>query len=225
MAENASVVVVGRNADHVQSAATELGDQARALVGDAIDPQTAVTAIEIAVDDFGRFDGLYHVAGGSGRKWGDGPLDEITDEGWQETLQLNLTSVFHSNRAAVRQFLDQETGGSILNMGSVLADSPSPHFFATHTYATSKAAIVGLTKSAAAYYADRDVRFNVIAPAFLFATTAATFLAAPIRVAGMSSWPMVLYIAVPSTCPSRSIEPSLRSAAAKRSARTEANQF
>src|SRR5262249_57366178 len=39
---------------------------------------------------FDGFDGLYHVAGGSGRRWGDGPLHEITDEGWRKTLELNL---------------------------------------------------------------------------------------------------------------------------------------
>jgi NAD(P)-dependent dehydrogenase (short-subunit alcohol dehydrogenase family) len=49
-------------------------------------------------------------------------------------------------------------------MGSVLGFSPSPHYFATHTYAAAKAAIAGLTQSAAAYYAPHNIRFNVIAP-------------------------------------------------------------
>ena len=92
-----------------------------------------------------RFDALYHVAGGSGRAFGDGPLHEITDAGWDETLRFNLTSVFHSNRAATARFLEQQTGGSILNLGSVLGSSPSPRYFATHAYAAAKAAIVGLT--------------------------------------------------------------------------------
>jgi short-subunit dehydrogenase len=48
-----------------------------------------------------------------------------------------------SNRAAVRQFLAQGTGGSILNMGSILGWSPSLKYFATHGYAAAKAAIVG----------------------------------------------------------------------------------
>ncbi len=52
------------------------------MVGDACDAGTAVKAIAWAAREFGGFDGLYHVAGGSGRKQGDGPLHEISDEGW-----------------------------------------------------------------------------------------------------------------------------------------------
>ena len=48
---------------------------------------------------------------GSGRKAGDGPLHEISDEGWDFTIRLNLSSLFYSNRAAVQQFLKQGSGG------------------------------------------------------------------------------------------------------------------
>lgn len=167
VAAGASVVVVGRDPDHAAAAIEGIGDAARAVVSDATDPDTARLAIETALADFGRFDGLYHVAGGSGRRQGDGPLDEITDDGWQYTLDINLTSLFYSNRAAAAQFLRQETGGAVLNMGSVLGWSPSPRHFATHAYAITKAAAIGMTKAAAAYYADRQIRFNLIAPALV----------------------------------------------------------
>ena len=167
VAEGANLIVVGRSQTNVDAAVQSLGAASRGFSGDAIDPATARSAIQLAVQSYGGFNGLYHVAGGSGRKWGDGSLDETTDEGWQHTLQLNLTSLFNSNRAAVRQFLSQQSGGSVLNMSSVLADSPSPQFFATHTYATTKAAAIGLTTAAAAYYADQNIRFNVVAPALV----------------------------------------------------------
>ena len=98
---------------------------------------------------------------------GDGPLHELTLDGWNKTLELNLTSLMLSNQAAVRQFLDQGSGGSILNMGSVLGYSPSPLYFSTHAYAAAKSAVIGFSKSIAAYYAKSNIRVNVIAPALV----------------------------------------------------------
>jgi NAD(P)-dependent dehydrogenase (short-subunit alcohol dehydrogenase family) len=163
----ASVVVVGRNPENARAAAQNLGPEAMPAVGDASDPHTAPAAIALAVKEFGRFDALYHVAGGSGRRAGDGPLHELTDEGWDYTHRLNLTSLFYSDRAAVRQFLKQQTGGTVLNMGSVLGESPSPRYFATHAYASTKSAAIGFTRSLAAYYAPLQIRFNLIAPALV----------------------------------------------------------
>jgi NAD(P)-dependent dehydrogenase (short-subunit alcohol dehydrogenase family) len=163
----ARAVVVGRKEESVRAAQERLGDRARAVSGDAMNPETAPAAIALALEVFGSFDGLYHVAGGSGRRMGDGPLHELTDEGWRATFDLNLTSLMYSNRAAVRRFLEQGTGGTILNMGSVLGASPSPRYFATHAYAATKSAIIGFTKSIAAYYAAQNIRVNVLAPALV----------------------------------------------------------
>lgn len=163
-AAGACVVCVGLKSDETDSVAGELKSSLRVVCAEATLPETAPGAVRQCVATFGGFDGLYHVAGGSGRRWGDGPLHEISDDGWHQTLNLNLTSVFYSNRAAVRQFLAQQSGGSILNLVSVLAFSPSPAYFATQAYATAKAAIIGLTKSCAALYAAQGIRFNALAP-------------------------------------------------------------
>ena len=73
----AAVVVVGRNEDSVEAACTELEALAPGkswgMVADAIDPETGDRAISVAVNSFGGFDGLYHVAGGSGRRRTSGP--------------------------------------------------------------------------------------------------------------------------------------------------------
>ena len=93
----------------------------------------------------------------------------ITLEGWNKTMELNLTSLMLSNRAMVNYFLSHKKPGVILNMGSVLGFSPSPHHFVTHAYAAAKSAIIGFSKSIASYYASENIRVNVIAPG-LFAT-------------------------------------------------------
>ena len=163
----ANVIVVGRNDDSVTQAKNSLGNKAAAISGDATHPGTAINAIDLCIQKFGSFDGLYHVAGGSGRKMGDGPLHELTLDGWNKTMELNLTSLMLSNQAAIKSFLATKKSGTILNMGSVLGYSPSPQFFSTHAYAAAKAAIIGFTKSIAAYYAKNNIRINVIAPALV----------------------------------------------------------
>jgi NAD(P)-dependent dehydrogenase (short-subunit alcohol dehydrogenase family) len=166
-AAGAAVVAVGRDGAKGSRLHEQFGDRVRIVEGDATDPETAVKAIQEAMTAFRRCDGLYHVAGGSGRSHGDGPLDQLSDAGWEFTLRLNLDSLFYSNRAAVQHFLRQGRGGVILNMASVLAFAPSPRYFATHAYAAAKAAIIGLTKAAAASYAPQNIRINAVAPALV----------------------------------------------------------
>lgn len=168
VAEGARVGICGRSESSLAQALEILGtDQACGLAADATEPATAVRLIDQLTSTFGPLDGLYHVAGGSGRSQGDGPLHEMTDEGWRHTLSLNLDSIAWSNRAAIRQFLSQETGGSVLNMGSVLGFSPSPQYFASHAYAAAKSAVVGFSQSLAACYASDEIRVNVVAPALV----------------------------------------------------------
>lgn len=159
----ANVVAIGRNPESAEKASVLLTNSV-VKTGDASKSGTALAAIKSCIEHFGGFDGLYHVAGGSGRRFGDGPLHEITPDGWDHTFSLNLTSLMLSNQAAVKVFLERKTGGSILNMGSVLGYSPSPKYFVTHAYAAAKSAAIGFTKSIASYYASYNVRINLLAP-------------------------------------------------------------
>ncbi|HVV73474.1 MAG TPA: SDR family oxidoreductase, partial [Verrucomicrobiae bacterium] len=95
IAAGSKVVAVGLPHDDAGSEGLtrEFGPSAQVVWADATLPGTAPSAIEQCLSSFGGFDALYHVAGGSGRRWGDGPLHDITDQGWSKTLELNLSSV------------------------------------------------------------------------------------------------------------------------------------
>ncbi len=134
------------------------------LIGDARDEHQVKAALQKCISEYGGLDGLYHVAGGSGRKWGDGPLHELTKDAWVKTLELNLDSVMVSNKLIIRYWLEHKQAGSILNLSTLLATDPSPKHFHTHAYAAAKSAIIGFSKSVASYYAQFDIRINVLSP-------------------------------------------------------------
>lgn len=165
--EGAQVVAVGRDEESCSEAGMLLGGNGYVLCSDAKDPRTAKYAINECLKIYGDFNGLYHVAGGSGRKFGDAPLHELTLDGWNKTFELNLTTLMLSNQAAVKTFLSRNREGVVLNMGSVLSSSPSPTYFSTHAYASAKAAITGFIKATAAYYAKNNIRINGLYPALV----------------------------------------------------------
>lgn len=165
--EGARLAVLGRDDEYADGAASALGASVPLLRADATAPASAAAVIDLAARTYGVVDGLVHVAGGSGRRFGDGPLDRVSDDGWRTTLDLNASSVFLSNRAMLQHLLQARRRGAIVNVASVLGFSPAPAHFATHAYAAAKAAVIGLSQSTAAYYAPHDIRINVVAPALV----------------------------------------------------------
>jgi len=171
-AEGAAVFVISRTEAHARDLADRLtAGEARAgwAAADLTDETQTEAAVAAAIERFGRIDGCFSVAGGSGRRFGDGPIHELTMDGWDQTLALNLRSQALTCRAVVRRMLAQTpngsgTRGSILLMGSVTATDPAPEFFATHAYAAAKGATIGLMTAMAATYAPNLIRVNAVAP-------------------------------------------------------------
>jgi len=166
-AAGARLLVATQDGESGWELAEETG--AECWVGDLTRPDAAASVLSQCLSRFGRVDALFNAAGLSGRRFGDGPAHECSDEGWDTTLAHNLTIVFRMCRAAIGRMLQQEAGadgtrGVILNMGSVLAEAPEPRHFATHAYAAAKGAVAAMSRSMAAYYAPHRIRVNVIAP-------------------------------------------------------------
>ena len=160
------VTVTSRTPEHGEELARRIS--CAFIAADLVKPDAAARVIE----QVGHVDALFNVAGISGRKFGDGPLHECTEEGWDVTLDTNAKSMFLMCKAALNQMMNQPVAanglrGTILNMASVLGLAPQAQHFATHAYAASKGAIFGMSKSMAAYYAPHKIRVNVIAPALV----------------------------------------------------------
>ena len=153
--EGARVIVLDINASGVDS-----------LRVDVTSAPEVESAFREVVRSYDRLDILVNVAGGSGRKWGDGPVDSCTLEGWDKTLALNLDSVFYCCKYALQAMLLQGRG-VIVNVSSVLGLVGGDEDFATHAYATSKGGVISLTRSIASYYAPRGIRANVICPSLI----------------------------------------------------------
>jgi NAD(P)-dependent dehydrogenase (short-subunit alcohol dehydrogenase family) len=121
----------------------------------------AEQAVRQAAETLGGLDGIVHAVGMSGRRLGDGPVTETSDQAWSELMRVNLESVFRLLRAGLPA-LRQTGGGSFVVVGSVLGQSVDRDFL-TAAYATSKAGILGLVRTAALEAAPWNVRVNAVA--------------------------------------------------------------
>ena len=171
-----NLFIVSRTKENVRALLTDLqalGAKAGSHTGDLTNPRVGPAAVAKCVQQFGRLDGLYNVAGISARKFGDGPLHECTEAGWQTVINTNVTTQYRLGREALRVILAQkphpENGqrGVILNMASILGIHPEPKHFSAIGYAAGKGAIISMTKAAAAFYAAKRIRINAIAPALV----------------------------------------------------------
>ncbi len=164
-AHGAELVVVDISAENLASLKREL-PLVHTVEGDLTRPEACAKTVAEALSVMGHLDILFNVVGISGRKLGDGPVHETTDEGWGAVMTTNVTTTFMMCREALKDMLERRSG-TIINTSSVLAYAPSGERFATHAYAASKGAIIALTKAMAAYYAPYGIRVNVLAPGLI----------------------------------------------------------
>ncbi|MER3554739.1 MAG: NAD(P)-dependent oxidoreductase [Meiothermus sp.] len=163
--QGARVMVLDKSSENLEALCSELPGQ-KAFEADLLEADSSKRAVEAVLEHFGKLDLLVNVAGISGRRFGDGPVHEATDAGWDAVMDTNVKTTFQMCRAALAPMMAQRSG-SIINTASVLGYAPSARHFATHAYAASKAAIIGLSRSMAAYYAHYGIRVNAVAPGLI----------------------------------------------------------
>jgi 3-oxoacyl-[acyl-carrier protein] reductase len=154
-------------ADRDKSKADELADKLRAngakcvgLEVDVRDPAAVEQVVAGAAAALGGLDSLVTVVGGHTLFAPWARVDETTDADWDQIVLMNLGYVFRVVRAALRQFLAQGEGGTIVSVGSISGLVSSPYAAA---YGASKAGLANFTKSVALEYARDNVRMNMVA--------------------------------------------------------------
>ncbi|WP_241254593.1 SDR family NAD(P)-dependent oxidoreductase [Brevibacillus sp. SYP-B805] len=170
--EGAEVIITGRSEGKTAEAASRLNELLRhagkvvPMHGDATSAEQTERLFSKIRDSYGKLDILVHVAGISGRKWGDGPLDACTEEGWDVVMTANVKSVYLTNHHALRMMTGQKSG-VIINVSSILGMVGTQAHFTTHAYAASRGAVISLSRAAAVYYAKDNIRVNVVCPGLL----------------------------------------------------------
>lgn len=140
------------------AAATEVGGQAVGVPTDVSDRESVGGLITASVEAFGRIDALYNNAGGPPRK--DGDITELEDEDWHAAFAVDLFGSINCARAVI-PVLTEGGGGSIINTTSCVA---LRGVAGRDGYVAAKGAIIALTRSMAAEFADRYITVNAIAP-------------------------------------------------------------
>lgn len=146
-------------AKKVEEELKQYGVKAKAYKSDASIYSQAEKFIEEVVSDFGKIDAIVNNAGITR----DGLLMRMTEENWDDVMNVNLKSVFNITKCALKTLLKQRYG-SIINMSSVVGIEGNA---GQSNYAASKAGIIGFTKSVAQEIGSRNIRSNAIAPGFI----------------------------------------------------------
>ncbi len=156
----ADVLIVSRNEDEARGAAEQIAaDFSTKCIGRAADvtnQQDVDQMVEFATAEFGQVDVLVNNAGVNIR----GPIDELNYEQFQEVQRINVDGVWLCSRAVVPQ-MKSAGGGRIINLGSTLGvvglQDRTP-------YATSKGAVVQMTRALALELAPHNILCNAICP-------------------------------------------------------------
>ena len=180
---NANVAVVDLDGEKAGEFAGELaadfGIKAEGISCDVSDPQSVRNMVQRVVELFGQVHILHNNAASKSSNLNAffAPFEEYSLEEWRKIMAVNIDGMFLVAQAVGSQMITQGTGGSIIQTSSIygLVASDKRIYEGSlymgmqisnpAVYSTSKAAVVGLTKYLAAYWADKGIRVNTLVPA------------------------------------------------------------
>ena len=159
--EGAKVVILGRSADENKQAVDDItgsGGEATSVEADISDPAQMQRAVEQVINRWGRLDIVFANAGING-VWA--PVEDLTPEEWQKTIDINLNGTFYTIKYATPHL--KKNGGSVIITSSVNGTRIFSNTGAT-AYSCTKAAQVAMAKMLALELAKHRIRVNVICP-------------------------------------------------------------
>ncbi len=158
-AQGAAVVLSGTRREALETLAASLGERAHVCPADLSDAAAAEALVEAAEAAAGPLHVLVNNAGLTR----DMLALRMSDESWQQVLDVDLAAPFRLSRAALRGML-RRRAGRIVNIGSIVGATGNA---GQANYAAAKAGLVGMTKALAAEVAARGITINVVAPGFI----------------------------------------------------------
>ncbi|WP_237226893.1 SDR family NAD(P)-dependent oxidoreductase [Rubinisphaera sp. JC750] len=148
-----AVLAVGRDAGKLDALKEQLGVETAMATLDQ--PDTIAAAFDQATEIFGQVEAVANCIGTLQLK----PAHLLSDEDWQDTIAANLTSCFQILKASVKAMRSQ--GGAVVFVSTAAAEMGMANHEAI---AAAKAGVLGLMRSAAATYANRNLRVNCVSP-------------------------------------------------------------